>query len=108
MAPPRIKSCHITITIQRRSEVADAPYVLGDKITYTIREGESEFATTHRRHGFGNRIQRYDRVADILEPQALRHGLVFGTECWLIEATEMWSACAEKIRNDPYYFIDEA
>jgi aminoglycoside 3-N-acetyltransferase len=87
-------------------EFASAPYVLGEQITYTIRNGENESDTIHRRHGFGDLIQRYDRVANVLKAPALRRGSVFGTECWLIEVAELWERCAGRIRSDPYYFIE--
>ena len=88
-------------------EVAEAPYIFGGPITYTIRDGGVESTRSHKRHGFTDLDQRYDRIADVLEPPDLRHGTVFGAECWLIEGTALWETCASIIRKDPYFFVEK-
>ena len=89
-------------------EIAEAPYIFSnDPITYTIRDGNRECKSVHKRHSFRDIVQRYDRVKDVLDRRALKTGTVFGAESWLIEASELWSACALQIKTDPYYFIEE-
>jgi aminoglycoside 3-N-acetyltransferase len=88
-------------------EVAEAPYIFGGPITYTIHDGPKTRVKDHQRHGFNDLEQRYDRITEVLEPPALRHGTVFGAECWLIEGAALWETGAAMIRKDPYYFVEK-
>lgn len=88
-------------------EVAEAPYIFGNPISYTIRDNGCESTSVHKRHGFTDLDQRYGRITDVMEPPAVLRGMVFGAECWLIDAAVMWETCAAVIRKNPYFFVEK-
>ncbi len=90
-------------------ETAAAPYLFRDGVFgYTAYDGcgkRRHLAT--RRHGFTGYTQRYDRVAELLDPVgALHTGGVKSARCHLIEAAPLWELCSRRIRRDPWYFVD--
>ena len=87
-------------------EVAEAPYLFGDPITYTVIDGPRRYTTRHRRHDFYRLEQRYDRMSHLLREPQIKRGGLFGAECWLIETEALWEMCAARIREEPYYFVE--
>ena len=62
-----------------------------------IIEKEYEF------HNFAKTAQRYDRLADLM---TVSKGKVKDAEAFLLDTNEMWRVATEKMREDPYYFVD--
>lgn len=59
----------------------------------------------YRCHNFGGSraVQRYDRVADIMD---IRQGQILQAPCYLIDAAVMWEKAREMLAKDVNYFID--
>ncbi|MBK8026390.1 MAG: AAC(3) family N-acetyltransferase [Chloroflexi bacterium] len=88
-------------------ERATPPYLYGDVLDYSITDDDGRVSTMRvRRHNFRNWTQRYDRVAQVLDSDALRAGKVLEAECHLIEAAPLWVAVREKLKEDPVFFVD--
>ena len=88
-------------------ELSEPPYLFGDCLDYTIIDGDGqEIAVTIRRHDFAGWVQRYERVAEVLDAPALRRGLVLDAPCYLVEAAALWPAVHEKLLEDPLFFVD--
>ena len=87
-------------------EISRAPYLFGPKIEYALKNsGELIAERAYTPHGFDGWEQRYDRVEGVLSEPDLMKGRVLGADAWLIEVRDLWEKCAEKIREDPYYFV---
>ena len=48
-------------------------------------------------------IQRYDRLADIMNLEAKK---VLEADCYLIDASEMWQKAHEALNKNEFYFVD--
>ena len=48
-------------------------------------------------------IQRYDRLADIMD---LKSQKVLEADCYLIDASEMWRKAHEALKKNEFYFVD--
>jgi aminoglycoside 3-N-acetyltransferase len=88
-------------------ECVEPPYLFNGPLTYVLitadgRSGEKTYTT----HGFKGWAQRYDRVAEVIGPPALRTGPVLKANCHLIEASALWEAALAALRQDPLTFID--
>ncbi len=90
-------------------EIAEAPYVFGRRVTYTVifADGHKE-DIPHRRHGFYRWIQRYDRVADVLKTPDLKRGGILEASVHLIEASALRETVLDILKEDPYYFVEQA
>jgi len=85
------------------------PYLFGPELTYTLRLADgSERQQTYRRHGFTGWLQRYDRIADLLGPDALHTGTCLQAITHVINTRPMWDAALAALRNDPFHFVDPA
>jgi len=83
------------------------PYLFAASSTYTIRlEPGQELRMTVRNHNFAGWAQRYDRVAGLLGQPALRQGKVLQASCHLVEASALWPAAFQALRQDPLYFVE--
>jgi len=88
-------------------EVADAPYLFGATVEYRVVLADGmEAKLSIRRHAFAGWIQRYERVKQILPPEALHSGPVLAATAHVIEAAIMWPMAVEAIRREPYYFVE--
>lgn len=89
-------------------EYAGAPYSLSkDTKRYIIidklgNKTEKDYRYHYiTQNGFG---QRYDRLENIME---FKRGKVLAAECAVVDCSEMWKAGTEKIKENPYYFVDK-
>jgi aminoglycoside 3-N-acetyltransferase len=88
-------------------ELTEPPYLYADFLDYDITDADRRvFTMTIRRHNFDGWIQRYDRVAQVLDQHALRTGNVLEADCHLIEATALWPAVHDKLKQDALFFVD--
>jgi len=87
-------------------EMANAPYIFGPPITYTIKHNHTVIAKEkYTPHGFDHWLQRYERIQRVLPARSLDRGRVFGAEAWLIEVSDLWEKCAQAIQREPYFFV---
>ena len=91
-------------------EVAEAPYLFGPEITYRIIAADrTETLARHRRHGFGEWRQRYDRIAPLLrEGGEIVSGHVLKATTYVLEAQPMWARALVAFRTDPCFFVERA
>jgi aminoglycoside 3-N-acetyltransferase len=76
-------------------------------LDYEITDADGRiFTLSVRSHNFEGWVQRYDRLAEIVDRGALRSGSVLQADCYLIEAAAMWSAAHKKLQEDPLFFVD--
>ena len=85
-------------------ELSEPPYLLGDDTTYEIKDSDGTvFEMPVRNHNFDGWAQRYDRLEQILD---IHTGNVLAAECHLVEASAMWQAAHDKLKDDPLFFVD--
>jgi aminoglycoside 3-N-acetyltransferase len=88
-------------------ELSEPPYLYGDMLDYTVTNQHGKVSTMSiRRHNFNGWIQRYDRLAQILDENALHTGKVLDADCHLIETAAMWPLAHQKLSEDPLFFVD--
>lgn len=88
-------------------ELAEPPYLFGGMVTYRLIEWDGTATeATYRLHGFKSRVQRYDRVGDVLAEPELRRGQALQARVHLIEAAALWKAALAALRRNPYFFVD--
>ena len=90
-------------------ELSEPPYLFSDILEYEITDADGKVSTMAiRRHNFNGWVQRYDRLAQILDKSTICTGKVLDADCHLVEATTMWPAAAEKLQENPLFFVDRA
>lgn len=88
-------------------ELVEPPYLYGDVLAYAITAADGQvFTMPVRSHNFIGYEQRYDRLGQVLDDNALRTGKVRQADCHLVEAAVMWPAVHEKLKADPLFFVD--
>lgn len=88
-------------------ELVEPPYLFSGFLEYEITgaDGHVSIMTIHR-HNFKGWVQRYDRLAQVLDKNDLRTDKILDARCHLIEAKAMWPAVYEKLKADPLFFVD--
>ncbi len=88
-------------------ELAGPPYLFGADVAYRIilPDGSAR-PYICRRHAFGTYAQRYDRLADLLQGDALRSGPVLAAAAHLVEVRAMWEAGVAAMERNPLYFVE--
>jgi aminoglycoside 3-N-acetyltransferase len=89
-------------------EMVKPPYLFGPPLTYhlVLADGQVQ-SKTHLRHAFAGWVQRYDRVAPLLDGNDLRSGSVLAADVFLIEVLALWDAALAALRQDCFYFVDK-
>jgi aminoglycoside 3-N-acetyltransferase len=88
-------------------EVADAPYLFGEMVTYRVVLPDGrETLMNCRAHSFVGWAQRYDRLGALLERDGLRFGKVLAARVELVECRLMWERALEAMRHDPFFFVE--
>jgi aminoglycoside 3-N-acetyltransferase len=84
------------------------PYLFGDRVDYhvTLADG-SETTMTVRGHNFKGWTQRYDRLEEV-QKHGFHKAQILHTECYLLDASEMYLAALSALRTDPYFFVEKA
>ena len=89
-------------------EIVEPPYLLGRPLTYRLVLADGRVLNkTHRRHAFAGWVQRYDRVAHLLDEDGLKSGSVLAADVFLIEASALWDAVLAALRQDCFYFVEK-
>ena len=92
-------------------EIAGAPYCLNRTPTRYILEdwdGSRREALLYG-HDFSRvAAQRYGRFEALLSTPTLRRGKICQANCTLVDAAALRIAAIEKMREDPWYFVDRA
>ena len=93
-------------------EIAGVPYVLGNYRTFTLVDENGESHTVKNRAHFfhrpeGDLIQRYDRAPDVLSEDEFSLGKVHGADSLLLDAYALREKSVQKMKEDPFYFIDD-
>ncbi len=90
-------------------ELSEPDYLFGDEFEYELTDENGKTVKAPcRAHNFKNVIQRYDRLADLLDGDELSVGNILSAECHLVSTAAMWKKADAKYREDPHYFIDWA
>lgn len=85
------------------------PYLFGPEVSYQLRNAEgSEWSQIYRTHNFHGWEQRYDLLAEIMEPQAFHVGACLQATLHLLEAPAMWKQALAALRHNPLCFVDPA
>ena len=93
-------------------EEAGAVYALRDHQEYTVVDAEGRRRLRRiRRHNFvrptGAVYQRYERALDVLLAGEYRISPLHGAETVLMEASALRLRVLAKMREDPFYFVDD-
>lgn len=87
-------------------EHALPPYLFDAPRSYTITDAHGRtFQRLYIPHGFAGVAQRYDRVADLLAPPALRSGRIGAAVAYLMDGPALFAAALAVLRRDPYGFV---
>lgn len=92
-------------------EIAHVPYCLKTTPTrYTLTdENGLTFEKEMYPHDFSTIAhQRYARAEDLLSEPDLRRGKIGAADCLLYDAAALAQVAVEKMRSDPYFFVDRA
>lgn len=93
-------------------EVADVPYVFDRtrQTEFVLKEGSFELHRKMLCHDFVKKdhwlAQRYSRIIDLLPKKKRRFGKVLQADCVLLDAAAVWQIGTEKMKEDPYYFVE--
>lgn len=95
-------------------EAAGVPYVLREHHVFRMTDGEGNTVEKGiRRHNFtrpeGTVYQRYIRTTDVLDESAgdYRRGKIHGADSVLLYTRVLEQKAIAKMKEDPYYFIDD-
>lgn len=87
-------------------EVAQAPYLFGGTVRYTIMHPDGHRSSLAcRRHNFRYYAHRYQRIAEIHRGDWIRVGQVLEATVHLVRASSLWDQAYEAQRRDPYFFV---
>ncbi|MHB0935341.1 MAG: AAC(3) family N-acetyltransferase [Armatimonadota bacterium] len=90
-------------------EHVEPAYLFGPELTYTLRQADdSERQQTYRTHGFKGWQQRYDRISNLLGPDALHTDTCLQATVHILDARPLWDAALAALRHDPFYFVEPA
>jgi aminoglycoside 3-N-acetyltransferase len=85
------------------------PYLFGPELAYRLRFADgTEREQVYRTHNFNGWIQRYDRMAELLGPDALHTGACLQAIVHFLDTPAMWEAGLAELRRNPLYFVDPA
>ena len=88
-------------------ELVVPPYLFGPEIAFRLRDHMGrEREQTYRTHGFADYRQRYDRLADLLDANALHAGPCLQAPIHILDAPPMWEAALTALRNNPFALVE--
>lgn len=88
-------------------ELSEPPYLFKAPVTYEMTDAAGRvWPMTVRRHAFDDWEHFYDRVAGLLDDDALHTGRVLAADCQLIESPAMWRAASAQLKAEPLYFVE--
>ncbi len=87
-------------------ELAEAPYLFGPTVTYSLTHGDGHQTTMGcRRHDFPPYRSVYERLEDLLTGEAMRTFKVLRAGCYLLEASQLWAQALAAMSKDPLHFV---
>jgi len=88
-------------------EYVQPPYLFGAPRTYTLTDAAgSTFEKTYTPHNFAGFVQRYDRVAALLDDRRLVSGHIGRASAYLIDTQALYQRALAQLKRDPYFFVD--
>jgi len=95
-------------TMHALEEYKNPPYLFGEDCIYTITDWDRKtYKKKYRRHGFSGYAQRYDRIALLSSDPFIDCGNVLKAQVFAIETKKLKAAVILKLRENPYYFVEE-
>jgi aminoglycoside 3-N-acetyltransferase len=95
-------------TMHAIEEYIPPPYLFGEPLTYTLTDDAGiTFEKTYTPHHFAGFVQRYDRVAALLDSCQLVSGRVGMASAYLIDAQALYQQALAQLKRDPYFFVDQ-
>ncbi|MDR1840095.1 MAG: AAC(3) family N-acetyltransferase [Treponema sp.] len=90
-------------------EIVGAPYTLAKKRRHYVIEDEDGKVIEKDmiRHDFNGWMQEYQRIKDILDYPDIKTGKVGQAECYLIEASALFTKAKEKFNENVFYFVTD-
>lgn len=89
-------------------ELVKPPYLFSSAISYTLIDGDGHtIRKKYTRHNFQGWVQRYDRIAEVLDEPQLRLGKVGKAPTYLIEAKALRKAALSALQKNPLYFVEQ-
>lgn len=83
------------------------PYLFGPDITFRLRDQIGrEHEQVYHTHGFADYRQRYDRLANLLGPDALHSGPCLRADVHILDARPMWDAALAALQSDPFALVE--
>jgi aminoglycoside 3-N-acetyltransferase len=94
-------------TMHAIEEYIRPPYLFGEPLTYTLTDAAGvTFEKTYTPHDFAGFVQRYDRVAALLDDRQLVLGRVGTAPAYLIDAQALYQHALAQLKRDAYFFVD--
>lgn len=86
-----------------------APYLLRPTPSkYTVILPDRRYEIDYRRHHIlqNGYAQRYDRLANVIDPEYMKKGSIHGAQSYLIDGAQMRKAGLAALKEDPYFFVE--
>jgi aminoglycoside 3-N-acetyltransferase len=94
-------------TMHAIEEYAQPPYLFGAPLAYTLTDAAGiTFEKTYTPHNFAGFVQRYDRVAALLDDRQLVPGRVGAASAYLIDAQALYHQVLAQLKRDSYFFVE--
>ncbi len=94
-------------TMHAIEEYVQPPYLFGAPLTYTLTDAAGiTFVKTYTPHGFAGFVQRYDRIAALLDDRQLVPGSVGAASAYLIDASALHQQVLAQLTRDPFFFVE--
>jgi aminoglycoside 3-N-acetyltransferase len=88
-------------------ELVKPDYLFGDTYTYTVKGYNGKLSEQRlTAHHFAGVSQRYDRIENLLNRHELMTGTILKAKSHLILTEPLWEKAYQKLREDPFYFVD--
>mmetsp|Transcript_44134 Transcript_44134/g.95737 ORF Transcript_44134/g.95737 Transcript_44134/m.95737 type:complete len:221 (-) Transcript_44134:130-792(-) len=87
-------------------EVVGSTFLSGADTAWSgvTRDG-STFNGRYRRHEFLGWEQRYERLEQLMPPEAIKHGKVLAANAVVFDVNTMWQVAEKALRADPYALV---
>lgn len=88
-------------------ELVEPPYLFGETVDYraVLPDGQ-EIGGRCRRHNFPGWMQRYDRVAPLLNDGGLRLGRVLEADVAVVDCEPMWAQALAALNRNAFFFVE--
>jgi aminoglycoside 3-N-acetyltransferase len=95
-------------TMHAIEEYAQPPYLFGEPLIYTITAANGiTFEKAYTPHNFAGFVQRYERIAGLLNDRQLVPGHVGRAAAYLIDAYALYQQALAQLNRNPFFFVDQ-